>query len=177
MHEKRGPRTIAPHFTLSMSKYSCCMERHIWIDIYNYRNAYLTHSLTHTYTETTEHESSSQLPWCTLSTAVTWHYTRHYRTVCLEKVLRQYRGTSGLPVELQPSDESRKERLEAHAIFRNSLHLPLLPVCAIAILSELHDTVEIPCLLFNMYNAKQHILHTQHILVVRTERRPLLENE
>jgi hypothetical protein len=82
----------------------------------------------HIHTQTTEQESSSQLPWCTLSTAVTCHFTPHYRTVCLEKVLRQYRRTCRLPVELQPSDASRKERLEAHAIFRNSLHLPLHPV-------------------------------------------------
>jgi hypothetical protein len=80
-------------------------------------------------------------------------------------------------VELQPSDESRKEQLEAHAIFCNSLHLPLLPV-TVPLLLYRNCTRQRKSHVANMYIAIQHILHTrQHILVVKTERRPLLENE
>ena len=86
-------------------------------------------SLIHTNTHTTEQESASQLPWWS-HCACRSHLTLHTALgiVCLVKALHWYQRTCSLLVELQPSDESRKERLVAHAIFRYLQPLPLLPV-------------------------------------------------
>jgi hypothetical protein len=149
MDEKRGPRTIAPHFTFSMSKYSCYRERKN-LSRYLKAKKCLSHSLVHTHTYIHKNNRTRNIFTITMVyTANCSHLTLH--TALPHCLIRESAAPVSANVRLacRAATVWRKQERATGS----PRHLPQLAASpasprdhAIATLSEPHKTDEIPCL-------------------------------